>query len=87
VENISEFINPEKITDRQFDANVWYKKPRIVCHSECRSGLERLVDNVRVTQRRVKRHGDCPPGRRARDRSDKMEETILMVITVQSAVH
>jgi len=49
--------------------------------------LERLVDNVRVTQRHVKRYGDCPPERRARDRSDKMEETILMVTTIQSAVH
>jgi len=49
--------------------------------------LEKLIENVRVIQRRVKRHGDCPPGRRARDRIDKMEETILMVTTVQSAVH
>jgi hypothetical protein len=49
--------------------------------------LERFVDNVRVTQRHVKRHADCSPGRRAKDRIDKMEETILMVTTVQSAVH
>lgn len=87
METISEFINSEKITDRQFDTNVWYKKPRIVCHSECRSGLERLVDNVRVTHRCVKRHGDCPPGKRARDRSDKMKETILMVTIIQSVAH
>jgi hypothetical protein len=33
LETISEFINPEKITDRQFDTNFWYKKPRIVCLS------------------------------------------------------
>jgi hypothetical protein len=48
--------------------------------------LERLLDNVTVIQRHVKRHGDCPPGRRARDRTDKMEETISMMTTVQSAV-
>jgi hypothetical protein len=63
----------------------------VILNSESRSGLERHIDNARVYSAdiwsRVQRRRDCPPIRRVRERTDKMEREKLMMVTVVSAVH